>query len=93
MTPYLNFSEALVKLKSGVRMARSGWNGESMYVMFQPGYPQGIPINKNTAIATGLPEGTICKFLPYLMMKIADGSFVPWLASQTDILSDDWTEA
>lgn len=52
--------------------------------------------NKNTAEATGLPEGVLCKFLPYLMMKTAgDGppfEFVPWLASQTDILADDWTE-
>ncbi len=28
--------------------------------------------------------------LPYLFMKTADGQFVPWLASQTDILADDW---
>lgn len=28
--------------------------------------------------------------LPYIYMKTADGHLVPWLASQTDLLSDDW---
>jgi hypothetical protein len=29
--------------------------------------------------------------LPYIYMKTADNNLVPWLASQTDILSEDWT--
>ena len=28
--------------------------------------------------------------LPYIYMKTVQGDFVPWLASQTDILSEDW---
>jgi hypothetical protein len=28
--------------------------------------------------------------LPYIYMKTADDHFVPWLASQTDILAEDW---
>ena len=28
---------------------------------------------------------------PYIQMKTADNKVVPWLASQTDILSDDWS--
>jgi hypothetical protein len=28
--------------------------------------------------------------LPYIYMKTADDNLVPWLASQTDILSKDW---
>lgn len=87
----MDFSEALIKCKFGVKIAREGWNGKAMYVVYQKAYPQGIPINKNTSEATGMPEGTICRFLPYLMMKTADNSFVPWLASQTDILAEDWT--
>lgn len=90
MATNLNFSDALVLLKGGVRMQRAGWNGRGMYVVAQKGYPEGIPINANTALATGIPQGTVCKFLPYLMMRTADGAFVPWLASQTDILAEDW---
>jgi len=87
----LSFSDALNELKMGVKISREGWNGKEMWLAYQPGYPDGIPINVNTAKATGLPQGTICKFLPYIMMKTAEGSFVPWLASQTDILAIDWT--
>ena len=84
------FGWALERLQSGARMARSGWNGKGMYIVLQRGYPDGIPINRNTAEATGIPEGTVCRFLPYIMMRTADGAFVPWLASQTDLLSTDW---
>ena len=86
----VSFSFALDKVKEGYKIARSGWNGKGMFVVYQKAYPEGISINKNTQTALGLPEGSICKFLPYLMMKTAQGEFVPWLASQTDILSNDW---
>ncbi len=90
MAKDLNFSDALILLKGRIRMQRAGWNGKGMYVVFQKGYPDGIAINANTAEATGLEQGTVCRFLPYLMLRTADGSFVPWLASQTDILAEDW---
>ncbi len=97
MEPALTFSQALDRLKDmtrkpHARVARAGWNGKGMWIVRQDAYPQGIPINRNTAEATGVAEGTVMKFLPYIMMKTADGAFVPWLASQTDILADDWTE-
>lgn len=72
------------------RISREGWNGKGMYVVYQEAYPDGIPINANTAKATGLKEGSVCKFRPYLMMKSANDEFVPWVASQSDILADDW---
>lgn len=87
----LDFSHALLACKQGCKIQRRGWNGKDMYIVYQKAYPEGIPINKNTAEATGIPEGTICRFLPYLMMKTADGAFVPWLISQTDALAEDWT--
>lgn len=86
------FSWALEVLKAGGSVSRQGWNGQRMYVVLQKGYPDGIAINANTAEATGLAEGTVCRFRPYLMMRTADGSFVPWLASQTDLLAEDWQE-
>jgi len=89
----LNFGQALEALKRGEKVARVGWNGKGMWLVLQKAYPQGIPINRNTAEATGLPEGTVCKFLPYIMMKTATGEFVPWLASQTDVLAEDWTRS
>jgi Protein of unknown function (DUF2829) len=80
-----NFGDALEACKAGSKISRSGWNGKNMYVVYQPGYPDGIGINANTA------QGTVMKFRPYLMMYTAQGDFVPWVASQTDLLADDWT--
>lgn len=87
----MKFGPALeATVESGARITREGWNGEGMFVVYQWGYPDGIPINRNTSIATGIPEGTVCKFRPYLMFKTVNDEFVPWVASQTDLLADDW---
>ena len=87
----MDFGGALAALRAGHRVTREGWNGRGMWVTFQRGYPEGVAINANTAAATGYPEGTVCTFRPYLMMLTADGTFVPWVASQTDLLAADWT--
>ena len=86
----MDIGQAVAAMRSGRRVARPGWNGKGMWLALQKGYPDGIPINKNTAEATGIPEGTALRFLPYVIMRTADGSFVPWLCSQTDLLADDW---
>jgi hypothetical protein len=36
------------------------------------------------------PEGTVIDYCPHIDMRTADGKIVPWLASQTDVLADDW---
>lgn len=86
----MDFSDALQNLKNGKKIFRTGWNGKSMYVVLQRGYPEGIPINENTAESIGAPVGTVCVFRPYLTMKTVNDEFVPWVASQTDLLEDDW---
>jgi hypothetical protein len=86
----MDFQWALTALKEGLKVQRSGWNGRNMFVVLQKGYPDGIPINKNTSEAIGEPEGTVHRFLPYLMFKTAQGDFVPWLISMTDALAEDW---
>ena len=37
-----------------------------------------------------VPDANSKMTLPYIYMKTADGQLVPWLASQTDLLSKDW---
>lgn len=83
---------AVRALRAGAQVTRAAW-GDGMYVAYQEGYPDGIAINENTARATGLPEGMVCRFLPYLMLRTADGAFVPWVISQSDALADDWERA
>jgi hypothetical protein len=90
MSAAMDFGAAVQALKDGARVTRAGWNGKDMFVVYQKGYPDGIAINANTAQATGIPQGTVCQFLPYLMLRTASGAFVPWVISQTDALADDW---
>lgn len=86
----MDFSEALTELKYGHKVSREGWNAASQFVVLQAGYPDGIAINRNTAQATGIPEGTVCSFQPYLMLHTADRSFVPWAPTVSDVLAEDW---
>jgi len=94
VTRTFDFSEALQLLKHDftprVKVARTGWNGRNMWIAKQDGYPDGIAINENTAKATGLAVGTTVRFAPYLMLHSADGTMVPWLPSQTDLMAEDW---
>lgn len=86
----IDFSVALTLLKQGKKVQRIGWNGKGMWIVLQVGYPKGTPINSNTAQATGLPQGTVCRFLPYIMMFTAQKTFVPWVATHTCLLAKDW---
>lgn len=85
----MDFGEALVRLKDGSKMTRASW-AEGTYVTMQFGYPQGIPINDNTALATELPKGTVCIFDPYFMERTVEGHFRPWEPKAVDCLAWDW---
>ena len=47
---------------------------------------------KNMYIELQVPDEHSKMTLPYIYMKTAQGDLVPWLASQTDMLADDWME-
>lgn len=86
-TDGLSFGLAIEALKKGMKVARSGWNGKSMFLFLVDGSTFQVnraPLNKF------YPEGTIINYLPHIDMKTADDKIVPWLASQTDVLADDW---
>jgi len=85
-----NFGEALAHLKNGIKMERLGWNGKGMFVVYQKGYPDGIPCNKQTAEAWGLAEGDLFKCEPYLQIRMANGSHAMWVPSINDVLAEDW---
>ena len=86
-----DFGAALAVLKAGQRITREMWNAPGQFVVLQKGYPDGIAINANTAEATGIPQGTVCRFRPYLMLHTAQGDFVPWAPTVSDVLAEDWT--
>lgn len=74
----LTFGDAVHFLKAGRRVARTGWNGKGLWLELQR------------------PDAHSKMTLPYLFLNYpADaintpGARVPWLASQTDVLADDW---
>ena len=77
----MNFGNALEALKEGKRVARRGWNGKGIYLELQ------------------LPDAHSKMTLPYIYIVTnglvtdnpeAPKGVVPWLASQTDLLSEDW---
>ena len=75
----LSFSEALSEVKKGHAIQRSGWNGSGLLVKLQR------------------PDENSKMTLPYLYIEYPDdaintpGARCPWLASQTDILAEDWS--
>jgi hypothetical protein len=77
-----NFEKALGLLKSGSCVQRDGWNGRGMWLKLQ------------------VPDEYSKVTLPYIYIEYPtghpaypQGSRVPWFASQTDLLADDWTRA
>lgn len=85
----LTFSQALIHLKQGIKMQRVGWNGKGMFIYH---VSEGLYPAKSDAIKGIFPEDMI-PYGAYLAMKTAQGNVVPWLASQTDILAEDWQTA
>ncbi|MES2815336.1 MAG: DUF2829 domain-containing protein [Pseudomonadota bacterium] len=91
----MNFGHAIAALKTGAKVARAGWNGKGMFIALTPG--SSIPSSQarsgacaKRADEIGDPGATI-DILPHIDMRAADGCIVVgWLASQTDMLADDW---
>jgi hypothetical protein len=93
MNKNLTFGQAIEALKQGKKVAREGWNGKGMFLWLKPATTIKSewckdPILKSIVDANGGETealGTIC-------MKTADGKVLTgWLASQTDMLLEDWT--
>lgn len=75
------FDFALAWLKAGKRLARRGWNGEGLFIELQHPDSSSKMTSPYIFIDT---TGSITENLN------APRSRVPWLASQTDLLADDW---
>ena len=83
----MNFGQAIEQLKLGHKVSRAGWNGKGMFLFLVPG----STFTVNRAPLLGIyPEGTQINYQPHIDMKTADGRIVPWVASQSDMLDDDW---
>jgi hypothetical protein len=85
-TDGMSFGLAIEALKKGKRVARTGWNGKGMFLY----------IVKGAELQSGLKYGfgeyqNEPRFVDSICMKAANNDLVVgWLASQTDVLADDW---
>lgn len=93
----MNFGQALEVLNEGKMVSRSGWNGKNMFIYktvgntvpkdFIPKFAS-LPDSVKTFLSN---RGTDVVFQPSLTMYTAAGEMQPgWLASQSDMLAQDW---
>jgi len=90
----MNFSLMLQALLKGHKVARKGWNGKNMFLVYVPGSVS-VKMQENTvyhnALAPEVTGQTHVDINPHIDMMTASGEFQPgWLASQTDIFAVDW---
>lgn len=85
----IDFADVVRGLKSGKRYARAGWNGNGMFIFLVGGST--FTVNREPLLSI-LGEGTEVQYHAHVDMKTATGEIVPWLASQSDILAEDWQE-
>lgn len=78
---------AVKNMQDGLKVCREGWNGKGMFLFFVSGST--FQVNRPPLLGI-YPEGTEINYCPHVDMKTADGSIVPWLCSQSDLLATDW---
>lgn len=90
----LTFGGAIEALKAGKRVARKGWNGKGMWLALSCNGTRTVQAENfwsphNAEFAR--QNGGAATVLPSITMKTATGEILMgWLASQTDMLSEDW---
>jgi hypothetical protein len=81
----MDFGKAIKKMKKGEKVARKGWNGKNMYIFL---------IKEDDELLERMDRWTLNPkrtSQPFIVMKTADDKLQPgWLASQSDILAEDW---
>lgn len=89
----MNFGEAIEALKQGKKVTRKGWNGKNMYLWLK----QEVTIKKDWCKDPMLLDAfnrigvEELVGLPTITMKTADNKIQSgWLASQTDMMAEDW---
>lgn len=83
----MDFSAALRLIKNGNRLRRAGWNGKGMFIFLVPGST--FKVSRPPLLGI-YAEGTEIRYHPHIDTRTVDGAIVPWLASQADLLTEDW---
>lgn len=86
----MNFGEALSALKSGSKVTREGWNGKGMWLFLVPGSTFTVEAFRPLGKAEPDLVGKAVSYRPHIDMKTVNDEIVPWIASQSDLLVEDW---
>lgn len=86
-TDGMTFGMAIEAMKQGFKVSRTGWNGKGMFLYYVTAdyYPV-----KMAAAKSFYGENAMVPYRAYIAMKTVDNDVVPWVASQSDILANDW---
>ena len=87
----MDFGAALTALTNGKRVTRVGWNGAGQWLILVPGSTITVEADRPLGIAAPDLVGQQVQYAPHVDIYTVQGSLVPWLASQTDALAEDWT--
>lgn len=87
----MNFGQAIEALKQGKKVCRSGWNGKGMYLWLLPATEVNREWVKDPILLSVFGDREVLPCLGSIRMLTATGEVLTgWLASQTDMLSEDW---
>lgn len=87
----LNFGDAIAALKAGKKVARQGWNGKGMYLWLLPATSVKKEWVKDPMLLSVFGDRDELPYLGSIRMLTATGEVLTgWLASQTDMLAEDW---
>jgi hypothetical protein len=86
----VGFGLALAMLKEGRRVYRMGWNGKGMWLVIAYQTANEFKKEKPIKFNKQYEDMDVLYLENFIAMKTVDGKLVPWLASQTDILAEDW---
>jgi hypothetical protein len=89
----VNFGQAIDILKTGGKVTRQGWNGWGMWLVLVPGSVIRVAADRPLGMVAPELVGRELEYRPHIDMKTVDGQIVPWVASQSDILAEDWAVA
>jgi len=79
-------------IKAGYIVQRDAWGSGVWVNMHTPGKDAYVFIRTSQDKSVHVPTKESPSTPPYIRMRTPQGRFMPWTASQVDILSDDWSE-
>jgi hypothetical protein len=83
----MGIGQAVKEMLDGKKVERAGWNGKGMFLYYVP--PGEYPARTDVAKSVWGEDGLV-PYQAYIAMKTVQGTVVPWLCSQSDLLATDW---